>query len=612
MRTRFTSPGRRSAGYALLMVMTLAAVSIVIMAATLSRTMTESKLNDMNNQYVASLYAAEAGTEQVIARMRYDYMNSGIGAITNNLGLYQAIVPGTNISSYWANFLFSDGQGHANKMYVGYISNLAGALPSQYVGLNAYGPVYRVLSNVKQTNGRYNLTNSVQQDVVFTSIPVTQFAIFYNGLLEFTTCAPFTVNGRVHGNTNMYTGSGSQLTFNGQVTTVGTISQPSWNGQTAPYSQNGTFNPPYSTNTPNITLPIGTNSPHAIIDMPPPGESLTNPIAQQRLFNQAPIVLLVSNSTVTLIIQAGANGTLPAADLHPTVLTSSNTNAAVLSTNFPFLTLLWGTNGFYDQRQAATNITTQIDIGKYATWVSTNASVLGKYPAGSAPYPNILYVADNRTTTASQLPAVRLTNGVALPYNGGSGFSVATPDPLYVLGMYNCTNVAYQGTTNTTQSLPSALICDAITILSQSWKDSQSYYNGNMPSGTRAAANDTVNAAIITGNVPSTGPGGSQFSGGVHNLTRFLEDWSGKTLTLNTSIICLYGSTIATDQFRNPPNFSPAPINGYYYPPTRNYSYDLNYLNPAKEPPGTPCLPFFTRFGWAMPPPNNVTYNVSP
>ena len=68
MRTRFTSPGRRSAGYALLMVMTLAAVSIVIMAATLSRTMTESKLNDMNNQYVASLYAAEAGTEQVIAR----------------------------------------------------------------------------------------------------------------------------------------------------------------------------------------------------------------------------------------------------------------------------------------------------------------------------------------------------------------------------------------------------------------------------------------------------------------------------------------------------------------------------------------------------------------
>jgi len=69
-------------------------------------------------------------------------------------------------------------------------------------------------------------------------------------------------------------------------------------------------------------------------------------------------------------------------------------------------------------------------------------------------------------------------------------------------------------------------------------------------SGKSAAASDTVNAAILTGNVPSTGPGTNQFSGGVHNLPRLLEDWgrsTNQTLTLNTSLACLFNSRYATN-----------------------------------------------------------------
>jgi hypothetical protein len=51
--------------------------------------------------------------------------------------------------------------------------------------------------------------------------------------------------------------------------------------------------------------------------------------------------------------------------------------------------------------------------------------------------------------------------------NQPSGFTVATPNPLYVWGNYNCPNSAYLGTTNTTTDYPASLVSDALTILSQ-------------------------------------------------------------------------------------------------------------------------------------------------
>jgi hypothetical protein len=144
---------------------------------------------------------------------------------------------------------------------------------------------------------------------------------------------------------------------------------------------------------------------------------------------------------------------------------------------------------------------------------------------------------------------------------------------------------------------------DALTILSGAWNDSKSSssYTG------RPASDTTVNAAILTGVVPSTGTSSTQFSGGVHNLPRLLEDWnspSTRTLWLNTSIMNLFNSKIATHQFVNPGT--------YYDPPTRKFSYDLNFLDPAKQPPGVPCALVLVRLNWAVPPPNNVAYNVTP
>jgi hypothetical protein len=584
--------------------------------------MSNSNMNARNNQYVAGLYAAEAATEKVFSMLKADFLSGNLTAITNHLGQYRAAIPLTSENAYWSKYQFSDGQGHVGSNYVvclmsswQLVTNW-GPLPSQYTGLYGWTNLYRIVSNVKQISGTtYSITNACQLDVDLDLIPVFQFAIFYNSLLEFTWCAPLTVNGRTHANGSVYTGSTCQLTFNSLVTDTGTISSPAWDGHTtSQYNVAALYNAGYSTNGNALTLPIATTNINSIIQMPPNGEDPNSSIGQGRYYNKAELVLLVTNvnssvSTVTLTLKTSATDpqvTNITAYYYPTNL--SATNYVQITTNFPFLNV---TNTFTDQRESDTVKVTDIDMGILKSWLVTNNTVKNKFPSTAGVYnlntvPNILYAADNRSYNSGQLTAVRLKDSQIIPtnmvniagVNQPSGFAVATPNPLYVYGNYNCPNSAYLGTTNTTTDYPASLTSDALTILSPSWVDSQS--------GTPlaiTASSTTVNAAILTGIVPSTGSGATQFSGGAMNLPRLLENWGNGgsvTLTLNTSMVNLFNSTRATNQFQNP--------GVYYYAPTRQFSFDQNFLNYSKQPPGTPMLSVVLRSKWAVPPPNIVTY----
>ena len=591
-------PETRS-GYALLVVLVLGTAAILVFSSTLRRTTTVSKLNERNNSWVKSINAAEAATEKVIARMRYDYVYGQDAFVTNNLATYRTYVPTTAENSYWGNFEFSDGLGNVGRTYVKPITTRVYTnLASQYTGLNGFQTIYRIMSNVRPVVGTYPTSAAVQQDVETDSIPVFQFAIFYNGLLEFSTAATMTVRGRTHANANIYTGSGSQLTFNGTVTTSGTISSPANAGGGPSWTYKGTFNgsPTYRTNVPVLNLPVGTNNTaaavHAIIEMPPSGEDVTSPLGQQRYYNKAHVVMLVSNDTVTAMIKN---------DIGDTPITVSvptwGTNSPQLSTDLPFLSI---TNRFREGREVGkTNILTQIDVNLYNRWLLTNSSIATKFIT-SGKYPNIAYVADNRTPSSTLLYSVRLTNGVAIPTNGTTGFTLATPNPLYVWGNYNSPNAVNLDSTNTSGTQPSSFACDALTVLSSSFTDSESYLTYSTGSATFDAVNTTVNACMITGVVPSTGITTSTFSGGVHNLPRLLEDWSGKTLTLNTSIVCLFNSTMATNKFVWPGTT--------YNPPSRNFNFDPNLANIARQPPGTPMLSVILRATWRNPPLNTTNY----
>jgi hypothetical protein len=601
------------AAYSLLMVMVLTSVFLTTLVATFGRTTTVVKLNSRNNLYVASEYAAEAATEKVISRMKYDYLMGNLTYITNDLTTYRATAPSAADDPYWSKFKFNDAQGHNNETYVQSISNTSwGPLGSQYAGLNGWVTMYRVLSNAQQSDAADNPLGAVQQDIQLYGIPVFQFAIFYNGLLEFTWCAPFTINGRTHSNTNIYDGSSANLTFNSTVTSAGAISQPAWFGKTpGQYTGTISFNgtPGYSTNVQTLTLPIGTNNSSStvaqIIAMPPTGEDPNSAIGQQRYYNKAEVVLMISNMVVAATLKTSAGDALPLIIDAP----YASTNYSLVTSNFPFLTI---TNTFTDQRENKTVIATDIDVGRLKTWLVTNALVNTKFPNvggvyNNGAYPNIMYVADNRPSSSSSLPAVRLLNAGIIPTNmspsgQATGFTVATPNPLYVKGDYNDPSGG-ENSTDTSQTFPASLISDALTILSRNWVDSQSSLSLGS-GGKNTAVSTTINAAILAGNVPSTGSDVNSYSGGVMNLPRLLEDWgngsSSIVLTINTSMVNLFSSSRATTQFQAP--------GVYYYAPTRQFSFDLNFMNQAKIPPGTPILGAILRSKWAVPPPGVTTY----
>src|SRR5208283_4081741 len=91
-------------------------------------------------------------------------------------------------------------------------------------------------------------------------------------------------------------------------------------------------------------------------------------------------------------------------------------------------------------------------------------------------------------------------------------------------------------------TLPSAIYADAVTILSPAWNPNSA--TNSLTGGTRNASADTVNAAILTGIVPSDGV---NYSGGAENFPRFQENWSGVNFYYNGSMVEMFTSQIASD-----------------------------------------------------------------
>lgn len=593
--TSFDSARRRQAGYALALVMLLSGVAMLILTSAMTRTSTTVQLNDRSNELIESTAAAEAAVEKVVARMMVDYQIDAESRISNNLSLYRTAVPTASEAPAMGDFIFSDGQGNNGRTYIARSTTDANppyiALKNQYEGLNGFAATYRIVSNARRASSANNITGTAQQEVYLAEIPVYQFAIFYNSLMEYTWAAPLTVRGRVHANGDIYVGSSCELIFKYLVTTTGKILKPAWGGhQPGDYSGDITYNgiptPGYSIGEPALTLPIGTNNTAAavreIILPPPAGEDPNSSMASQRYFNLANLVILVSNNAVNLKIKSARSDTSPAS------VTWTNAKA-FLATNV----------SFFDQREGKTIRATQIDVGQFKTWITTNATALSKCnPAGGNPL-NVVYVADYRTVSSSYLGGVRLINGTSLP---AGGLTICTLNPLYVKGNYNCPNSAHLNTTNTSAAAPASLVSDALTILSGNWSDAKSTQS---LSSRNKANSTTINAAILAGMVYSTGSSGTTFSGGVMNLTRLLEDWGNGgsvKLTLNTSIVNLFNCVKATAQFKNPGT--------YYYAPTRDFNFDQNFTKPGGLPPATPRIRRLVRAAYGNPPPNSVTYNV--
>ena len=198
--------------------------------------------------------------------------------------------------------------------------------------------------------------------------------------------------------------------------------------------------------------------------------------------------------------------------------------------------------------------------------------------------------------TSSQTTSVRLVNGTVangsslLPDYGpnGIGLSLATNAPLYILGHLNADGVVSStspatpddgkdGTAgNTSKESPLALAADAITILSPGWSDANSLTLKPNSSGSTEIA-----SAFLVGLVPTSG---SVYSGGAHNLPRFLEDWGGDTVAIRGSLVTMFNAKISTHPYST----------SYYAAPTRAWGFDSLFRN-GVYPPYTPKVMSYRR-----------------
>ena len=561
---------RNEQGYALLLVLVMGGISLMALSGALSWTSTTANLTSRNNEYYRTVAAAEAATENIIARRSRDFQHYGEAAVYTQLDRYRTEIPSGNQSAYWEDFSFSNGEGDPNTTTVerlvswGYTN-----LNSQYKGLRGMASTYHVVASAQNSAVNPPMSAAVRQEFQLACIPIFQFAIFYSIDLEINPGPNMNITGRVHSNANLYSQPVNTLTYLDHVTAAGNIILDK--SPLDPSSRSVgkvRFQAEHDSQVRALTLPIGTNnSPEAvraILEIPPPGEHVNSPMGRQRYFNKADLVLVVSNSTI--VARSGSFNSFA------TVIPSADYDKFV------------DTVSFYNKREAKTVEAVQIDVGKLKTWSETNAllrPLLGNRDLSS------VYVADKRTHSSSKQSGVRLVNGQTLP---SQGLTVASPNPMYIQGHYNAP-AAHLGTANTTLTKPASVVGDSITILSTAWKDA----NSTKGLSSRSAANTTVNAAFIGGIVPSDG---TYYSGGVENFPRFLETWSGRMFTYNGSMVVLFYSHIAKVPWGG---------NDVYVPPNRNWAFDLNFLDATKLPPGTPMLMTTIRGSWAMVRPESVT-----
>jgi hypothetical protein len=469
--------------------------------------------------------------------------------------------------------------------------------------------------------------------------PVFQFEIFYNLNMEIDPGSAMTISGPVFCNQSIWEGS-SSVTFASMVDAVGTNYTTTINPFAKNYTGSGTptfllSGQPVS-NTEALNLLTSTNAdPKAMLNVPPPDYALGTTAAfstngQVYMANAADLYISNSVSGTNSTIPIGTNTfvyyqdgsaaslqtlltpdfyILKGTGLHTNYVTTNRLAGVDCVTNVQFAGYSFITNAiFYDWREGwnggngingkgKTVQAVQIDLAKFNIWLtnsfaSNNAVSFNSTCVLHKGHPiNSIYVYTAVPLTGTNLPAVRVINGAQLPSPGfsQSGFTLATQFPLYVWGDYNAkdtTGSAYglYGTNGATlHTYPAALMADSVTILSDSWNDANTTNKLLCTSGGPTPSATTINAAMLAGIVPSNPAINGNYSGGVENFMRLLENWSGMILTYNGSSVALFPSQYATNYWQA--------VGDYYEVPTRHWSYDFNFAKGQNYlPPLTPVV----------------------
>jgi len=653
MKISFPAARRNQSGWALIITLTFALISLIVFASIMYWATSSARVSRSNNLFNISQAAAQGAAETAISEMDRDFVYGSL----NSSNYYELAVTNINQSSWPVQFIFGDTFGNTNQIYVSiwpqlWATNYVNDLGSQFEGLYGAAAQCTVIAMATPINQGQTMNAIVTENLNLALIPVFQFAVFYNLDLDFSPGQPLTMNGKVHCNGTIWMCPQANAYFNNVVEAAGVVT----NSDDPNDQQNLTFSSSYLHYTVNpvsrcdrLNLPIngvatnsGPTNVETLFNLPAtaiavPSDAAYTTTNQVYLYNEADLIISNSSSGINGASQYGTNLSVFFSDYYnplgrlilvtndlqwyvPTgtnnvVSTNASTHKLQTNTVVTYLTncyYSYVTNvSFYDFREGKTVQAIQFDVSKFNLWVTNAATnAAGAYLSG---YPwnyqlggsdgahgdkghviDTVFFYNNVQLSSSQLPAVRVVNGQQLP--SPKGLTIATPMPIYVLGNYNIqTNVGGTqsfGTTNTAWTWPAALMGDAITVLSLKWNDTNSAYLSGGSYSSRPGSNTTINAACLEGIVVSTNVAGvKHYSGGLENFLRLLENWNNSsTLTYNGSIVVMFPSIYATNFWIGPGT--------YYDKPTRNWGFDSNFQYQQKTPPSVPQAKAIIRGNW--------------
>lgn len=609
-------------GNAMLITAAFIAALSAVLGITFTVTSTATQNTQRSDRYVAARVAAEGAVEYAYAT----WLNRIYGTPINTKDANKDLTPPPFDGVTYA----KDGvQLRIDALNEYGVPVDTGALPPQvtgrvpgYQGWSGRTFTYAAQARVQIDD---NTVLGVRRLFQYTEVPLFQSMFFFQDDLELYCPAPMVLNGLIHSNGTMYIAplKSNPITIQGNATYAKEYSEndpphvKTWSGYakdrgTPPASWDKSKEaqlhkvPPIQPMGAAPEAVFKADTPNAdgfwqLIAPADPNHDDPQAIKDRRLINKAGIVIEIKNTTLTETVVTTGTGKnqTKSVDTKVSIVTEIKEQNGTTITNQSeikkALSKIVSRNqesiggvtraemGIYDQREKKRIDTVQVDMATLKTALKDNTSNFN----------NVIYIHDTtpNTGTNTNPKAIRLINGSSLPDNG---LTIASQNPVYVQGDYNTGGTGTTVPSNSTPTLkdvkptagdynrvPAAIIADAVMLLSNNWKDS----NSSLDISKRTASNTTYNTAILAGFMPTTA---EKYSGGANNFTRFLENWSNKYCTYYGSMVQLFPSRVFTGLWETGQIFSP---------PTRLWSFDTRYL--TKPPPGSVEAIVLSRGPWS-------------
>ncbi len=546
---------RDNKGIVFIVVLALVAVLALVGTATVLTTTTDIKIGTNHKTSVQTLFAAEGGAEYGVAKLRQK-LNNVLNPSPSDLCSITA--PTMNGYTFDEFSVAKVGVGTTTSITIG-----------NFKGLMAGKQRYKIVSKAIST-GNPPSTAKVEQYVEDNLIPLFQFAVFYQDDLETLPGPNMTfTGGKIHSNSDIYFGANNTLSIDSEITSAEDIFNRRKDDGSVPTGtvqiKDGSGN--YQAMKNGVTI-LDSDNPAWTAE----AINRWNGYVKSKDHGVIEVYLPLPQGTTTSSIEVIKKGDAIDPD-------DSSEPQELFAARYYWKAGLRIIDGiFYDRRGVILDITNGGTVttplstqtirdareGKDITVTTINLQALGTNTVAmnalNNPPAGILYISKSGTNTA-----IRLINGSSLT---PGGLTVATENPIYIQGNYNL------------DIKPAAVAGDAVTILSNNWNDA----NSSSALSSRVASDTVINTVIMAGHVATNG---TQYSGGVENFPRFLEKWSGKTLTYRGSLMSLWQSEKATGKW-----LYGSPV---YEAPTRVWSYGTDYNN---LPPGTPNVRLVQKVGW--------------